>query len=192
MTTIKPTGIILVGGQNRRFGSNKALYCINELTLIDHAINALKPCCGNIIISGEEYNYNFSEIKCISDHYPSVGPLSGICSTIETSPTEKNIVLNCDMPFISTDLVKILIKQHKAGHITIFHTGKDTYYPFPMVIDKSLVKTIRDLIEKTHYKIRDLLNECIIDFINVPESLKSGLTNINHYLNMKQNPDYSC
>ena len=80
------TCVILAGGQGKRMGTkNKALIPFNNSTLIEHAIQALKPQVDEIIISA---NRDLSYLKAlgftvIEDQTKNQGPLIGIVSAAE-------------------------------------------------------------------------------------------------------------
>lgn len=65
------------------------------------------------------------------DIIPRCGPLSGIYTALQTSPHEAELFLSCDMPFVTTDLLKRLI----AEPLPIFVEHKDTVgFPFMLAV----------------------------------------------------------
>lgn len=72
-------GVVLAGGQSRRFGSDKALAMIDGQTLIAHAIDVLKPQCASVVVAGR----NAASVATIDDWpRPGMGPLGGICGAL--------------------------------------------------------------------------------------------------------------
>lgn len=81
----KVTGIILAGGESRRFGSDKALFEYNGKKLIEYAIASLRPVCGQILLSTHHtHKYAFTGLTCVADLFPAAArwpvsmPASGI------------------------------------------------------------------------------------------------------------------
>ncbi|MDP7556031.1 MAG: NTP transferase domain-containing protein, partial [Nitrospinota bacterium] len=74
----KITGVILAGGKNRRFGSQKSLAKINGKRLIDRIIAAMSDVFEeNIIITNNEDLYKEFNLKTYPDILAGKGPLMG-------------------------------------------------------------------------------------------------------------------
>ncbi len=72
-------GLVLAGGQSRRFGSDKALAEVDGRTLLDHAIAALTPHCNAVAISGRAS----ATMLALPDWpAPGLGPLGGIAAAL--------------------------------------------------------------------------------------------------------------
>ncbi len=79
MTTGRLLGAVLAGGQSRRFGTDKAMARHAGRPLIQHAIDALAPCCDAIVIVGRTWPGHV----CLDDQpAPGLGPLAGLCGAL--------------------------------------------------------------------------------------------------------------
>jgi len=107
----KPNGIILCGGQSSRMGQNKALMKLGGITLIEHVINALKPICSEIILSVNNDDLNFLPHQKVNDLIEGIGPIAGFYSSLKNSNSTENIIVSCDMPFISSAFLQYLLQQ---------------------------------------------------------------------------------
>ena len=78
-------GVVLAGGQSRRFGSDKALVQLAGQTLLDHALGRLEEWCDAVVIAGREV----AGRRCVAD-WPraGMGPLGGIASALRLAQTE--------------------------------------------------------------------------------------------------------
>lgn len=166
----KVTGIILAGGKSSRMGRNKALIEINEKPMIAHVHGILKNLCDEIIISANETeSYNFLNEKIVSDEIPGLGPIGGIYSCLKKSSTQKNLVLACDIPFISKEfLIHILLHKNDAEFVL---PVSEKYKPEPLcaIYDKSIIKLLEQMIGKKDYKIQNLVNYCSYKFLHSTE-----------------------
>jgi len=72
---MRTLGVVLAGGQSRRFGSDKAQAMLQGRTLLDHAIAALGPHCDEVAVVGRHAARRLS----IAD-WPGLGlgPLGGL------------------------------------------------------------------------------------------------------------------
>ena len=48
------TGLVLAGGRGRRFGGNKLEAALGEVTLLDRAIESLRPLCVRVVVVGAD------------------------------------------------------------------------------------------------------------------------------------------
>lgn len=98
-------GVILAGGQSRRFGQDKAVASLGQRSLIEHVLARAMPQVGAMAISGRDYGLG---VPVIADMMPSEGPLGGILSSLAWA-REKGFgaiaSFACDAPFFPADLV---------------------------------------------------------------------------------------
>ena len=104
--------IILAGGQSRRFGSDKALVPIGGVPLIERVMDAAEAACPCVFIIAnepEKYVRYKSRAEILRDEIPDQGPLGGLYTGLLASPDIDNILLPCDAPFISPDLIRLVL-----------------------------------------------------------------------------------
>ena len=107
---MKAGAIILSGGKSSRMGTNKALLPFKEKTNIERIRDELRSLFDDIIlVTNDPESYEFLKIKTVSDKYPGKGPLAGVHAGLMASNYEENIVVACDMPFVSADLAGTLV-----------------------------------------------------------------------------------
>jgi molybdopterin-guanine dinucleotide biosynthesis protein A len=71
-----------------------------------------------ILITNEPDDYELLGLPTYEDVYAHKGPLAGIHSGLLYSTNEMNFVISCDLPFISTDLIKYLLDYKTDKLIT--------------------------------------------------------------------------
>lgn len=109
------TGVILAGGENRRFPALKAFIKIHGLTIIERNLRLLKGIFDTVVIStNKPESYFYLGAPLIGDVLPSRGPMSGIYSSLLNAKGESVFVVACDMPFISRDVIDLICKKHTA------------------------------------------------------------------------------
>lgn len=179
------TGIILSGGKSSRMGTDKGFLIYEEKPFIQHSIDALKPLVSEIIIVSNNPDYDVFGLKRIEDVIENSGPVAGIYSGLKHSKTEYNIVLSCDVPLITSEILRKLIvavdgvseviqiesdgknmplialynKQCEPTFLKLFHAGE---LKLQYAINQFKVKTVTLNIE----------DELFTRNINTPEELK--------------------
>lgn len=107
------TGVILAGGRGSRLGGvDKGLVRLRGRPLIEHAIDALRPQVGGLLISANRNRdvyaaYGIPVIADVMGDYD--GPLAGILSAMRAATTPYNLIAPCDAPSLPSDLAARLV-----------------------------------------------------------------------------------
>jgi molybdopterin-guanine dinucleotide biosynthesis protein A len=104
----KPMGFIAAGGRSTRMGRDKAWLELGGRLMIDHVIAALQPATSEIAIIANHEDYKRLGYAVFPDTHTGIGPLEAIRTALVNSKTSEVILLGCDMPFVSTDLLLYL------------------------------------------------------------------------------------
>lgn len=141
------TGIVLAGGRSSRMGENKSLLRINGKAMIEYSIEALRPLCSEVVISSDYDVFGFTGCKAWPDKIPGQAPVIGIYSCLERSETEINIILTCDMPLVTTDLLHYLLHDSTGHDITVPVHGNGMMEPLCGIYKKSAAGILKTCIE---------------------------------------------
>ncbi|MGH9698719.1 MAG: molybdenum cofactor guanylyltransferase [Candidatus Acidiferrales bacterium] len=107
-------GFILAGGKSSRMGQDKALLEIAGEPLILRTARLVKAVTSHdavIIGSGAR---NLGDFVVVPDDWPGAGPLGGIATALRCSASDWNLILACDLPYLSQDWLARLV-QRGAG-----------------------------------------------------------------------------
>lgn len=150
------TAIILAGGKSSRMMKEKGFVDFNGKMLVQHVIDAVKIISSHIIIITQNEEYRQFSYPCYSDVIKDKGALGGIYSGLFHSITNKNLVVGCDMPFLSEKLLTELMK--KIGEEDVLLTEyREKAEPLCSVYDKNCLSHIRKQLEQDHLKITDAM-----------------------------------
>jgi molybdenum cofactor guanylyltransferase len=150
------TAIILAGGKSSRMKQEKGLTPFNGKMLVEHVIAVAKKITGNIIIITSDPAYKQFGCPCIEDEMKDKGPLGGILTGLVNSSTQKNILLGCDMPFLSENILTGLINNSGYEDVLITeHLGKTE--PLCSVYDRNCIMHLSQQLKQNHLKITNAL-----------------------------------
>jgi molybdopterin-guanine dinucleotide biosynthesis protein A len=114
--TVKKSAIILAGGFSRRFGSDKALVVLAGKPLVLHVINRVSKAVDEVlvVVSSKEQKNKFETIlgektNLLIDKNDSQSPLIGAITGFESAKGEYSLLLPCDTPLVSTQIVQFLL-----------------------------------------------------------------------------------
>lgn len=101
---------ILAGGNSTRMGSDKASIEFQGLTLLARSLDIARNLTQNVFIVGSRHKFE-QYAQVIEDEIPNCGPLGGIHAALRSSPTDCNLILAVDMPFVTPSLLQYLIAR---------------------------------------------------------------------------------
>ncbi len=148
------TGIILAGGKSSRMGTDKGVLILNGKTIVAHIIDALKPAVDNIIIIANNDHYNNYGFKVYKDIVKDCGPMGGIYTGLLNSQTNLNMVVSCDIPNISTDIINKIISHADKNDITV-PIHNNNLEPLCAVYNKNCISTFEKLITDKEWKMKE-------------------------------------
>lgn len=164
------TGIVLAGGKSSRMGSNKSLLRWKDNTLVEQAIQVLKPLCNKVVISSNNFVYDFTGCETWPDEIPQQAPIIGIYSCLKRSATEVNIVLSCDMPFASTELLKHLLGCSGKGAVVVpLHDG--FMEPLCGIYKRSIIPDLEQQITTNEFSLHRFIESCPHHYAEIDEKL---------------------
>jgi molybdopterin-guanine dinucleotide biosynthesis protein A len=90
-------------------GRDKALMAYGESTLVQHVARLVDCACGTVVLVGRPERYRALPFRTIPDVLPEQGPLGGIQAALSASDCDWNLVVACDMPSITMELLDLLV-----------------------------------------------------------------------------------
>jgi len=186
------TGIILAGGENKRFnGSQKAFIRISGKSIIAHIIKAFNTLFDEIIVvTNSPVPYLKWNVQIVKDIYPMRSSLTGIHAGLFYSQTPYAFIAACDTPFIQPALVKHILHTIQPKYDVIIPQTQAGLEPLCAVYSKRCLPFIQRMMTQNLLKIQTFFNKVpvktlsekvlrdidpdLISFfnINTPEDLK--------------------
>lgn len=165
------SAIILAGGKGSRMGTEKGLVEFNGKKLTAYAIAAAKNICRDIYIISSNPAYQQFGLPVFEDVYKDCGPLGGIHAGLTHSATECNLVLGCDLPFITKDFLEFLVSfRNESMAIVPFHVSMAE--PLCALYHKSSIPVIEYLIQNKKLKMQSAVMAMHAEFVSVPQEFR--------------------
>lgn len=180
------SGVILAGGENKRFdGIIKSNIIIRGSSIISRIIDTISDIFEEIIIvtNSPEKFHPFNNCKIVADQFLKAGPLGGIHSAIKASSKESVFIFAGDMPFLDK---KIIINQIEYFSLCTSRAviprvnGKDE--PLHAIYSNSIYDFLDKYLTTTkEYAIKAFLRNIDVNYMQLQESeqTKRAFTNIN-------------
>ncbi len=174
------TGVILAGGQSSRMGQDKASLRIDGVPLFLRARKALELVCSRVQVSGMRPDLAATDLPAFADTHPG-SSLGGLHNALSNSPTEWVLVLPCDLPFPSPELLRTLLAQRDGATAVIPRTAAG---PEPLIAcyHRSLLPVLEAQMAQSNLRLTDLLEILqprYLDENQLPAGWRRALTNLN-------------
>ena len=170
------TVIILAGGQSSRMGADKAFITYNGKPLIRYSIDLAVCYTKNIIISTNQDQFRDLGFPVVTDIYPVNAPLAGIHAGLKFSKTDWTLVLTCDMPNVSSQLIDYLISKLE-GKAKLFLPAHDGFVePLCGFYHRGLIAVIESNFMKNKLSPLDLLEVVPHRIIQMEDVLDENLS----------------
>ncbi len=151
------TGIILAGGKSSRMRTDKGFVSFKEKPFVNHIVDALKPLVKNIMIVSDHSQYDSLGYKRVEDVFPEAGPLSGLYSGLLQSGSDLNFVLSCDVPLITSEILKKLLNAYTKEVNAVVCKADARIMPLVGLYNKNCIAVCKKLLENDERRMMRLL-----------------------------------
>jgi len=179
------TGIILAGGKSSRMGTDKGFLMLNNKSFVQYSIDALKPLVSEIIIVSDDEAYDAFGFKRVNDITKNAGPVAGICSGLKASTTEYNLILSCDIPLITSEILQKLIDNIDAISEVIQIESNGKSMPLIAMYKKEVLKVFEALLKNDERRLRVAIKSRKSKNIILEKELEFSTMNVNTKTELK-------
>ncbi len=149
------SGIILAGGRSSRMGAEKGLALLCGKPLIHYPLKTMKELCGEILISSNTNAYDYLGYPVIQDIQSGSGPMGGILSCLLRAENQNCLIIGCDMPFITANIYKHLLRVREGAQICVPWHNHEHYEPMCGVYSRDSATEMRRFMEQGNNKLPD-------------------------------------
>jgi len=167
----KCIGIILAGGQSKRFGEQKAFAVRENKHFYQYSIEAINSFTSKIyLVSHPEIKDKFTaenNITVIQDssHFQGYGPLAGIYTVMDRVQAEWFIVLPIDCPYITSQTIEQLLSQIEDGYDAIVPIVNEKPQPLIAIYNFKTKKKLFHALSSSDLSMHHFLKELRVKFM---------------------------
>jgi molybdopterin-guanine dinucleotide biosynthesis protein A len=175
---------ILIGGKSSRMGVDKFSLVLNGKTFLEIANETLEN-FGNVTVVCSPSHPLTQAVLTVHDIHQNRGALGGIHSALIHSKSDLTIILACDYPFVTVELIEFLTNIGKTEN------DSDAYAPIqsdgkiqPLCAvykTETCGKTVSEMLENEgeNYSVRDFSNRIKTRYVEFSEI--AHLQNSEHF-----------
>jgi molybdenum cofactor guanylyltransferase len=172
-----PAAFVLAGGKSTRMGADKAFVTLEGKTLLAWALESARSVTTEVSIVGDRAKFvEFAPV--VEDVFRDCGPLGGIHAALRASQRELNLVLAVDLPFVSTALLKYLIKRARVSTSAIVTVARSAggWQPLCAVYRREFADAAEKALSDGRYKIDALFEAKRMQVISGAELQAAGFS----------------
>lgn len=170
---------ILCGGKSSRMQSEKGLVLYQNKPFIEHIIEAVLPISSNIQLVTNTNDYDYLAYKKIKDIIIDKGPLGGIYSVLVHSDSEMNLILSCDIPLISTEILLELVEKHNSNFDVSVFEDAERIHPLVGIYSKKILPILKKAIDSNDLKMMHFISNVTHQRIPIANKKRELFKNIN-------------
>ncbi|HAM79679.1 MAG TPA: molybdenum cofactor guanylyltransferase [Ornithinibacillus sp.] len=177
-------GIVLAGGQSRRFGSPKAFAERNGIPFYFYSIQAMDELVESIVLVTNEslfkqFRNEKLSVELTTDHqdFAGLGPLAGIYTAMEKVEAEWYLIAPVDVPFIEKRIFSLLLPYRSNNPDVIVPIAGDRLQPLLSIFRGTMKDKIKEQLLGKELSIKQLFDKCTVSYVEMKDDLL--FTNIN-------------
>jgi molybdopterin-guanine dinucleotide biosynthesis protein A len=159
------SGFVLAGGKSSRFPPNKALASFRGSPLLVNALRILSSITPSLFILGPPASFASSGVPIIPDLGESCGPITGLYTAIKRSASSVNLILACDMPLLTPDFFRELLKRVPPAEAAVFRHADGKVEPLAGVYGKACLPKIESFLLAGGRKVAELLLALQVSYV---------------------------
>ena len=169
-------GFILAGGASSRMGRDKGLLDFGGVPLVLHTARLLEPLIAEVTIVGSPSRYASLGLRTIADenhtqshdrrNEPGIGPLGGIATALSTTRLPWNLIVACDLPYLSAKWLEWLLSRalHSRREAVVPRTGHGIE-PLAAVYRRDCGPRIVAALARGVRKVSEAIEELHVEFV---------------------------
>lgn len=160
---------ILVGGQSRRMGANKALLRLEPdgPTVVESIVRKLGEVADEVFLVGAEpADFAFLGLPMIPDAIPGTGALGGIHAALRASRNPQVLIVGCDLPFLSVNLLRYMASLPCDYDVLVPMVGE--LQPLHAIYTRTCLPVVEQCLRSGQYQVKGWLAQADVRTIEQP------------------------
>lgn len=150
-------GFVLTGGRSFRMGQDKALLPWRDSTLVEHVAACVRAAASTVTLIGAPERYGHLGLATLADRYRDCGPLGGICTALQTTTADWNLIVACDMPGITADFLVDLLGAAESAECDCLLPVESGRHPLCAVYHRRAAAEAKCRVLRNELKMHDFV-----------------------------------
>jgi molybdenum cofactor guanylyltransferase len=167
---VNVAGFVLAGGRSTRMGRDKALLDLGGVPLVMRMVQVAAKIVMPVSIVAPADRYAGLGVPLVADRWPGAGPLGGMATALASSDSDWNLILGCDLPYLTPEWIAWLIARaaETPAHAAV-PESKHGLEPLAAVYHRSCAAALVSAVERGVRRVTEGLNELFFERIAASE-----------------------
>lgn len=177
-------GLILVGGQSKRMGEEKALIDYHGKPQLDHLLELMNGCLMQTFVSKRPHQMVDFKRDVIEDAFEVCGPLNGLLSAHKCFPDKAWLVIAVDMPLVNSRTLRKLIESRDQNKLATAYECAKLPEPLAAIwepaalaklqqnLESDMIVYPRKFLIENEIKVVQPIEDSELANVNEPQDLK--------------------
>ena len=153
-------------------GADKATLLVGGRSIIDRQLTVLRALTPHLLIVGRNAETHCGlGVPITADRLEDAGPLGGLYTALVEAGTPRIVVVACDMPFLTPNLVRRLVEPD-ANVDAVVPRDRDGQHPLCACYHTGAAERLRRRLDSGLLSVRGAIADLIVHHIN-PDELAS-------------------
>ena len=161
---------VLAGGASERMGQDKALLELGGVPMVMRASQLAQSYVASIAIVAPRERYAQLDLRILPDRWPGAGPLGGIATALGSTSAEWNLILGCDLPYLTSEWIAWLISHalESPAHAVVPETRRGLE-PLAGMYHQSCGRVLTGAVERGVRRVTEGLSEILFERVSAAE-----------------------
>jgi len=161
---VEATGVLLIGGMSRRFGSVKALAPLGSEMLAERAWRVLGEAFSERLAVGKDADQLGLPFPMLDDGIAVRAPIAGVVAGLRAAPTEVAVFLPVDCPLMTPEALRALAEE--CADAAVPESG-----PLPGAYAKSALPILEQRLAEDRLALDEALAELDVNTVELDSEL---------------------
>ncbi|MDC0255131.1 NTP transferase domain-containing protein [Bacteriovoracales bacterium] len=189
-------GLVLLGGKGKRMKRDKGALDYFGKPQSEHVYKLLSTLCDDVYVSCRNEQQESEHLKnlkgkLLPDQFLEYGPMGGILTALRKEPEASWLVLACDLPYVSEDLLKSLIKRRNPLKMATCLENPEKGWPEPLctiyepIAYKNFLQYLsvgiecpRKVLMNSNIETLKIKDKLALQNVNTPEEFRRAKTEL--------------
>jgi molybdopterin-guanine dinucleotide biosynthesis protein A len=160
-------GFVLAGGESSRMGRSKAKLELAGTPMLVRTSRLVEAVAGKPTVIGSLDHADSYGLAWIADDWPGAGPLGGIATALRASSAAWNLVVACDLPYLTRPWLEFLARRAQASNAdAVVPMNTRGAEPLCAMYNKRCEAAIGAALESGVRKVTDGLKDLLVELID--------------------------
>ncbi len=173
------SAIILAGGNSTRMGSDKASLKYLGERFIDRIVSVVSEFADDVIVVSDRKYDRLVNCRQVPDKVKDSGPLGGLCSGLYYSTTVRNLVLSCDVPLFTREILDVLLEQDADEYDVVLPEVNGRLMPLVALYKQRALISLENDLSAGRLKLTDAVMKLNVCKVALQSVMHQQITNVN-------------